>query len=365
MNPEIQQLLTELKSAVPGLAEKLEQAHQRIDAIEKRNEPYYGLGSAVTLKGSAAVIDAITKGANDLERNGRIRFDVPNLLETKATITSSGIINPDREPGVHGAGRYEYRLIDLFRTRPITTGSAYRLRSNVESISPDVQANEGDTKAESSFTFTADTIPVATLAHFVNISKQAFDDVEGMAAFLEDALIWGLLRLVENQMLYGSGISGDLDGLTTTATAFDTTILVAGEGWNRMDVIAAAHTQLRESGYSPSFTVVSPRDWFRMVTSKDSQDRYLMGDPQTASEETVWSKPVIVTNQMQTGNFLVGDASKAIIRERQQTTIDISDSHASHFTSNLRCIRAEQRLALVKLRPDGFIYGTLNTSPAV
>lgn len=364
MSTELQTALAEIKTGVDAIKGNYMQLRNELDGYIAKGADF-PTSHTKAATGAKAIISEIQKHADAFKHSRRLSLEIPGLLDgTKATITSSGLITPDREAGVQGAGRYEYKLRDLFRTVSIATGAAAVLRSQTESLSPVPQASEGSLKAESTFTFGLETVPVETMAHWVNVSKQAFDDVDGLGAFLDEALVWGLARLIEANIIAGSGVSGNLDGLITTATAFDTTILSAGEGYNRMDKIAAAHTQLRESGFTPSFSVVHPRDWFRMVTSKDSQDRYLMGDPQSASEEQVWSKPVVVTNQITSGTFLVGDASKAVIRERHATTVEISDSHDTHFTKNLLCIRAEQRLALVKLREDAFVTGTLTTSPA-
>jgi hypothetical protein len=60
----------------------------------------------------------------------------------------------------------------------------------------------------------------------------------------------------------------------------------------------------------------------------------------------------------------VGDSSKAVVRQRQTTTVEISYEHASNFTSNLGTALAEERFGIQTLRPDAFVTGQLASSPA-
>jgi HK97 family phage major capsid protein len=361
MSTEIQAVLAELKAALPA---KFEELHKRIDRLDQAafTPPMQTRGA---VSGAKALVAELVKNADTLNRSGRVRIEVPSLLaERKATIISTGIINPDREPGVQGGGRYVHRLRDLFRTVPISTGAAFVVRSASETHGASPQVGEGSLKAESAYTFAGATVPVETLAHFCNVSRQAFEDVEGLAAFIDETLIWGLEREVESQLLAGDATSGNLDGLITTAAAFDSTILDAGDGWNRMDLLAAAFTQLREAGFRANFFCVHPRDWFRMVITKDQQDRYLMGDPRSAAEEILWAVPGVISDRIPQGSFLVGDSSKAVIRQRMVATVDMSDSHGDNFVKNIYTLRGEERLALVKMREDAFVTGSLTTSPA-
>jgi HK97 family phage major capsid protein len=56
---------------------------------------------------------------------------------------------------------------------------------------------------------------------------------------------------------------------------------------------------------------------------------------------------------------LIGDAARgALILDRMESVIDISEHHDDFFAKNLIAIRAECRLALVVLRQDALVYGS-------
>lgn len=364
MDQEIKSLLAELKSGIGSFDGRFEALQRRIDEIEvKGAAPGHGGTGKTAPSSGRGIVELLQKNAEDLFKGGRLRLETPSLLSgQKAYITSSGIVAPVREAGVHGEGRFPYMLRNLFRSRPITTGAAMAIRSTSEDIEAGSQATEGAGKNESEFAFGGATIAVRTIAHYVNVSRQALDDVEGLAAFLDESLIWGLEAKVEDQLLNSDDTGGELDGLIDSATGFNVSILPS-VGWNTIDVLGAAATQLRETGFMPTFYVVHPRDAFRMGILKDQEDRYLM-DPRVAEDAGLWGMTPVISDKMLQGSFLVGDQTKAIIRQRMTATLDVSDSHGTNFTTNLLTVRAEERLALVKLREDAFVYGSLNSSPA-
>jgi HK97 family phage major capsid protein len=190
------------------------------------------------------------------------------------------------------------------------------------------------------------------------------DDLDGFQAFINSTLVWALEGKAELEVLSGTGTGVHLPGLMTGATAFDTTILSASLGYNRIDVLGAAAVQLQEIGYNPDFAVISPRNWFKMRSLRATTGEYILNDPRTAIGEQVYGLQVLPSPAMLGDGFLVGDSSKAVVRQRQATTVEISFEHASNFTSNLATALAEERFGIQSLRPDAFVTGTLASSPA-
>lgn len=73
----------------------------------------------------------------------------------------------------------------------------------------------------------------------------------------------------------------------------------------------------------------------------------------------MWNLAVVVSRSMPPGKFLLGDFENgAEIRDRMESTIDVSDSHADFFTSNKIAIRAEERIALPVFRSTAFMRGS-------
>jgi HK97 family phage major capsid protein len=91
-----------------------------------------------------------------------------------------------------------------------------------------------------------------------------------------------------------------------------------------------------------------------------------LGDPQTVVTPSLFGLTVVPTTSITSGTFLVGSGNQAAceIRDRMETIVEISTSHASFFTQNLVAVRCEKRLALVTKRVHSFVTGTFSQSPA-
>lgn len=372
MDIELKSCLDGIADTVKSFATKLEEQQERIRLVERQanaidahlQKPGYFDGDSHNKDGVKAITAMLTEQKEAFNRHGRLRFEVPTLLpEGKSVILSTGLTSTEPASGVQGAGRPAYRLRELFRAVPCDLPTIGVLRSTTELLSPAGQV-EGQAKAESALSFELVQVPIQTLAHFVHFSRQALDDLDGFGEFINATLVWALERLGEAEIISGDGTGVHLTGLTTDAVSFDTTILSAADGWNTIDVIGAAATQLKEAGWSPNFAVVSPRKWFQMVSLKDSTGQYVMNSPRTAMGEQAYQLVIVPSDQMTGDSFLVGDSTKATIRQRMQTTVEISREHASNFTSNLCTALAEERFGLQILRPDAFVTGTLTSSPA-
>jgi HK97 family phage major capsid protein len=145
-------------------------------------------------------------------------------------------------------------------------------------------------------------------------------------------------------------------------------LLPAGPGWNRIDIIGRVIQQITSAKeLQPTFIVLNPVDWWAIRLTKDTQGRYILGDPMGPVEkQQLFGLTPIVTTSIASGTFLVGSGSPIAteIRDRMGMTVEIATQHGTYFTENMIAIRAEKRLALVTYRPASFITGSFTTSPS-
>lgn len=360
-NSELSSLCTTSKKFQTEMKSSFNQLQTQVDALDSRGQHRHVAGGGAP-SGMAEFKRLITENKENLANFGRVAFEVPSLLpEGKSTILSTGLTSTEPASGIQGAGRFPYRLRQLFRSVPTTLPTIGVLRSNVESLNVSPQI-EGNPKNESTISFTLVQVPVQTLATHITFSKQALDDLDAFGAFINSTLVWALEKKAESEILSGDSTGVHLTGLTTAAVAYDTSIL-AGGYYNLIDVLGAAAVQLSEVGYSPDFAVVSPRNWFKMISLRTTQGAYVLNDPRTSTGEQAYSLRIIPTPAMTGDAFLVGDSNKAVIRTREQTSVNLSYEHANNWTSNLCTALAEQRFGLQILRPDAYVIGTLASSP--
>src|SRR3546814_7796718 len=91
----------------------------------------------------------------------------------------------------------------------------------------------------------------------------------------------------------------------------------------------------------------SDLDWGALERLKDGVNGgYLVGNPFGTITPILWGLPVIVTNSMTSGKFIIADFMTSYeYVERQSTVIDVGYVDKD-FTKNLVTIRAEKRGAL-------------------
>lgn len=350
---------------------------RQLDAIDAA-----GQGRLITAPETKSLGQMITEHPAFQERKangfaGRQPLTMTFNLERKTNITdatmgtqTTGTIPLVRLPGVPALPRQALRIRDVMRKATVDIGSAFdyakqSTRSNA--TSPQVEAT---TMAESTYLWNSASDFFRTIAHFTNVSRQALSDVPWLRAQLDSELIYGLNIKEEAEILSGAGTGVHLNGIITQATAFDTATYNTGS-WQRIDQLRKAKLQARLAGlasYAPSAYVLHPGDMEALELTKDSYGRYLIGDPQGGPGieiKTIWGLPVVESDSITPGTFLVGPFDTgAILLDRQSVTVEISFEHASNFTANLATILCEERVGLAVQVPSAFVTGSFSQSPA-
>ena len=296
---------------------------------------------------------SITIKAGDLERK---------TVVTSAAVgfTTPGIVTSERIPGIVADARQELRLRDLLSARPTQMQMVDFIRV-VTPLAPAAMVAETNIKPENTITFGVTSEKVRTIATFLPAAKQVMDDVSELSAFLQDSLKYAVNLEEENQMIAGDGTGENLHGFISQAQvlAADT---VASH--TKIDIIGNAISQLAVSKEAtPTFVVVNSADFWALRLAKDTQGRYLLGDPQLNITPTLFGLAVVPTTSIALGTFLVGSGNPlaAEIRDRQDVTVEISTEHADFFQKNMIAIRAEKRMALLVKRPNAFVSGSFGS----
>ena len=64
--------------------------------------------------------------------------------------------------------------------------------------------------------------------------------------------------------------------------------------------------------------------------------RYLWANPQASGQPRLWGLPVVATNSMTAGSFLIGDFKMgAAIAQREEITVTFAEQHADFFVTNM------------------------------
>ena len=109
-----------------------------------------------------------------------------------------------------------------------------------------------------------------------------------------------------------------------------------------------------------------PNDWFDIRLLRDSQGRYVLGEPGTLIDPVLFGLNVISTTNTSQFTFLVGSSARGatVYRDRMELQVEVSTEHSDFFIKTLVAIRAGKRLALITRRPGSFVTGSFSSSPA-
>jgi HK97 family phage major capsid protein len=217
---------------------------------------------------------------------------------------------------------------------------------------------ESAQKPKSDVRFTQIQTPVVTIAHFMQVARQAMDDAPSLQALVDSELRYGLALTEETQLIAGDGTGQNLLGLIPQATAYSGAFAITGE--TAIDRVALAILQAELSLLPANGVVLNPTDWMKMKLTKDGMGKYILGEPGDAASPTLWGLPVISTPAITAGNMLVGafDAAAQIF-DRLSVEVLISSENQNNFEINELTVRCEERLALAVKQPLGLIFGSL------
>ena len=364
-------VLDETKSALEKLSGAGVELQDRLLAVEQKLARR-GSGDALAFAGKSAGQEFVESDEfKTFQKSGRgsARFN----LKSSATITSlttgdGGVgdgIAPHRLPGIVAPAERPMTIRDLLAQGQTTSNMIeYVAETGFSNNAAAVAENPETAKPKSDITFDIRQSGVKTLAHIFKVSKQALDDVPMLASYIDTRGRYGLRYVEENQLLNGTGLTVNLHGLLPQATLFDETNLLAlATNPTEADMIRLAMLQVRVAEYSATGIVMNPSDWAKIELSKSSQDdRYLWANPRALAAPGLWGLPVVDSNAMPQGEFMVGAfAIAATVWDRQQATVEVANQNNDDFEKNLLTVRIESRLALTVHRPEAFVHGYFET----
>ncbi|MFF9894968.1 phage major capsid protein [Streptomyces longispororuber] len=215
-----------------------------------------------------------------------------------------------------------------------------------------VNATGGGYKPESAIAAAKVTTPVKTIAHWIPITKRALSDAAQVRTLIDAFLRYGLEEELEDQMIGGDGTGENFEGLGNVSG-------VQAQAWdtNPLTTLRRAKTKVRTVGRSiANAYLLNPQDVETIDLLQDNEGRYYFGGPSgVGSAQMLWNLPVIETEAVPAGVGYVGDFRKAILWDREQATIQMTDSHLDFFIRNLVAILAEMRAAFGVVQPSAFV----------
>ena len=366
----------EILNAAKSLADEIGQpAADDLDAQGSQpvRERVKSLGLQVV--DSIAFKEALTpfKGGHVPERS-RFQTDPIGIkgLFVGGTDTSAGAFVVNEQTGiVESLGRKPLTIRDLVSVRRTSSDAveyvAQTSHTNAAAVVPEATSSAAPTapgsagalvtnpnggyKPEGAWAYERKVANVKTIAEWVPATKRGLADVAALEGLVNDELRLDIAETEEAQILNGNGTGENFTGINAWSSvqtqAFSTDLF---------ESVRKGITKARTVGrVNPTAVVVNPADTELIDLAKDLNGTYRYGGPQTLGQRTIWGLPVVESETQAAGEVLLGDFQKAVIWDREQTTVTVTDSHADFFIRNMVAILAEERLAFAVTRPTAFV----------
>ena len=201
------------------------------------------------------------------------------------------------------------------------------------------------------------------------MSRENIQDYDAFTSAVQNELLKRVVDLENQQLVYGTGGTTQLSGLTTTAGIL--TYPAVGTQENFTD-IATAIAALRTGPAlaEPDLLLLHPDTWAAIRTQKDDMGRfYVSPDPSVDQVEQVFGVDVLQSTEFNKGDGILLDTTvfgRVAVRESLILRVGYGVvSGQSDFLSNILRWITEERLNLAVERPAAICWITgLPTAPA-
>jgi len=285
------------------------------------------------------------------------------LITGLAQDSAGAFITPDDTGIYEPIGRYPTRLRDLISVRQTDSDTVEFVRQTrmVEEAAETPEANvkeytaypgqiEGR-KPQGQMNWERVSETVKTIAVWVGATKRALADAGQLRGLIDQELREALVDRLETQLFNGDGIGENFRGIAnqpgTLVQAFNVDILTTTR---------QAITNLMVNGRQmPTAWVFSPGDWETVELLQDGNNRYYHGGPLQLGPYRLWGVPVVQSFHCAGNVAWLANWRKAVLWDRQQSTITATDSHEDWFVRNMIAILGEMRAAFGLIRPSAFV----------
>lgn len=357
--------LIEVLSKVKDLETKGEDVKTIKSDIEEIALRVLGLETKGVDKGTQETLGSILEGkAEELkamkEKSGRsVQFTLKAAGTMALSTNVTGQVpQAEREQGITRIVRRNPYILQLVNVGTIMSNVwEWVEQKNLDGGA--AMTAEGAAKSQADFDLVVASANVKKVTAYIKVTKEMLDDVELMRSEIDQELTELINLKIDDQLLNGTGLTVNLTGITTNATAWAAgSFALAIPTPTKWDALRTAINQVRVNLFEPNYIVMHPSDVTAMELSKDTTGQYVM-PPFAALDGTIVSGIRVVANTGVTiDKFLVGDFSKSGVRFKEGLTINVGYEN-DDFTKNLVTILAEARLVhRVKSNHYGaFVYG--------
>ena len=283
-------------------------------------------------------------------------------IEAKGFSTVDSLLPSELAPGVL-EHQHEWRILDKLPSRPMTGPTIEFIQHNFAS---DTGTNsspfagvvvEGGTKPEWVPAATSQTATAVKSAMHTGISYETLADFPTWLGYVQSEAMRLMMDKENQQLLYGTGSSGQILGLSNVSGILTHDASADGAGATPLDSVEIAINQLRVGNAlaEPTLFITHPTTWSSMRRTKSTTNQYILGDPLHDAVQSLWGIPTLITTACSIGDGYLLDTNKfgyALIREGITMHQGFS---GTDFVENVCRYVFEERISLAVERPQAVL----------
>lgn len=242
-----------------------------------------------------------------------------SVLEPTAQFPLFGVVNLEQV----GTGSFEY--------------VTYALVNNAAVVP------EGTPKPESDITETVTPGTLDTIAHWVQVTRQALEDSARIRSIIDGKLTEGVQRKVHDSIV----------------AALAAAALPAASSDALLKSIRVGIGTVQAAGFNPNAVLLNPADWAEL-------DIAVMGGTLNGPQRSAsfWGLTPVASIDQPAGTATVGDFKAGVdLFYRAGVGVYATDSHGDSFTSNIFTILAERRTKAAVVNPNALAECTVVVGP--
>ena len=312
----------------------------------------------------------LTKGAEFVNSNAFKNFEKSNFKGhmsyefTKATPLTNNLAEPYSVGTIGGVSDQGFvedpkailNIENLFAHAPIADNTFLYMPLTVTGNAGFIA--EGADKPESTFSVTAKTGQVKTIATWTKVSEQLFADKSQLINILDNNLTHAVDVTVQNQLISGDGTGEKLSGISKVGN-FTDYVTGSGTAANTVDLLRNVAFKMRGANIDNLTILINWTDWSALLGLKSTSNEYLINGILDPVKQTIYGIPVVLSSAIAAGKFAMGNFKMGgIVFDKTAMGLEI-DRTGDDFTKNLITIRAERRLGFAVVQPKAICYGDL------
>ncbi|CAL1518198.1 phage major capsid protein [Chitinophaga sp. MM2321] len=301
-----------------------------------------------------------TKSAREVSFQMKAVGDM--TLVSATTFPTADVSITDLRPGIIEQPRRRLHIRQLL-TGGSMSGSHYAYVKEIAGEGAIAPTAEGAAKPRLDLRLQEVSTPSQTIAGIVKVSRKMLRDVAGLTTFLQSRLPEKLLRVEDDQLINGDGVSPNISGITDAGNYTP----YAGTTQVWVEQLVDAVTQLEDADRDANGILVRPSDYATLLLNRAAGGAGTYDLPRELvtyinGQLYVAGVPVFKSTAANPGQFIVGDwvqGANLIIQE--PPILQFFEQDEDNVQKNMVTVRIEETIAFPIYGNDYFIVGDFYT----